>query len=205
MIIYKYYLFIIILHMSTYGTIHLILGPMYSGKTTELLRLKNRSKHIEKKTLCIKYYEDIRYGNDDLLHTHDGLHHNAITSEGKSLMSTFQKIENILDYDEIYIDEIQFYDDADIACEYIANNGNNIIACGLQSDFNRNMFKSIINLFPKCDKITILTAIDKDSKNECSFTKFIGGKDTQFNNGNELIGTTNYYIACDRKNYFKND
>ena len=176
---------------------------MYSGKTTELLRLKNRSKYINKKILTIKYYNDIRYGEDLKLTTHDGIkdidtHNDIMISNGKSLYNTIINVKDICNYDEIYIDEIQFYDDAKDVCEHLANLGIDLIICGLQGDYKRNIFKSIADLIPIAEKITHLTSLDKESKKECSYT-------CRLSNSNELelIGGTDLYIATDRANYFK--
>ena len=55
---------------SQNGRIHLIIGPMYAGKTTELLRLKKRAEIAGQKCLAIKFYKDLRY-DEDRLSTHD--------------------------------------------------------------------------------------------------------------------------------------
>lgn len=179
------------------GTIHLIIGPMWAGKTSELIRLKRRSDLIGRKTLCIKYFNDCRY-SDENINTHDGVSYPAIKSTGKSLKETIKNINNVLNYDDVFIDEIQFYDDACEICEMLANCGINVIVCGLQGDFNRNGFKSVIELLPKADKITHLTAIDKKDGNDCAFTKRLNTDEKI-----EVIGGKDIYEACNRKNYFK--
>ena len=47
-----------------------------------------------------------------------------------------------------YIDEIQFYKDADIVCEMLANMGKHVVVSGLQGDYNRQIFPNISKLFP---------------------------------------------------------
>lgn len=53
------------------GKLTMILGPMFSGKSTELIYTVNRYKHKNKKTVLVKYGEDTRYGDDDKVITHD--------------------------------------------------------------------------------------------------------------------------------------
>lgn len=178
------------------GNIHLILGPMYAGKTTELIRLINRAKIAGKKCLTIKYYKDIRY-DVEKLSTHDQLKINALISEGNSLMKTLSKVKNLTDYDCLFIDEIQFYEDAATVCDQLANEGYEVTVCGLQSNFMRKTFKVISDLLGFCDHLTHLTAIDSLTGNEASFTARLTSETQE-----ELIGGQETYLAVDRSHYF---
>jgi len=53
------------------GFIEIIFGPMFSGKSTELLRKVKRYTIAQKKCLVISYAKDNRYSNDDVVSTHD--------------------------------------------------------------------------------------------------------------------------------------
>ena len=55
---------------SPAGHIQLILGPMFSGKTTELVRRLKRYQHARLRCLVVKYKADTRY-SDDCVATHD--------------------------------------------------------------------------------------------------------------------------------------
>ena len=59
------------------GSIHLILGPMYSGKTTELLRLYRRHQIANQKCVLVKFEEDKRYDKNKVV-THDQIQYDAI-------------------------------------------------------------------------------------------------------------------------------
>lgn len=93
--------------MSHSGQIQLILGPMFSGKTTELIRRLNRFEMANHKCLVVKYSRDNRYETDattDCILTHDR----------NSYMANF-KSDNLTDiephaagYSVIGIDEGQF-------------------------------------------------------------------------------------------------
>ena len=78
------------------GTIHLIIGPMFSGKTTELIRLKTRSDIIAK-GIVIRYMQDTRFGNDEKLYTHNNYSTECIISDKDSLKNTILNIKNIDD------------------------------------------------------------------------------------------------------------
>ena len=56
--------------MNGDGEIQLIIGPMFSGKSTELLRRVRRFTHASRKCLVLKYKADTRYSADSLA-THD--------------------------------------------------------------------------------------------------------------------------------------
>ena len=53
------------------GRIEVIYGPMFSGKSSELLRLVKRFQHARKNCLVLNYLHDNRYSSDELMSTHD--------------------------------------------------------------------------------------------------------------------------------------
>ena len=179
--------------LSYTGQIHLIIGPMYSGKTTELLRLYRRHQIANQKCILIKYSDDKRFDEDKVV-SHDNLKYDAIKT---SLLSAIFHNPSILDADVICIDEIQFYTDAHIMCDMWANNGKIVIAAGLNGDYKREPFDIISQLLPKVENITFLTAICKKTSSTGAFTKRITN-DTEV----KLIGGQESYIASSRKEHF---
>jgi len=180
------------------GSIHLIFGPMFSGKTTELLRQMTRKKIANQDNILIKYSGDNRFDNVNIV-THDKItFQSTIVSIGHCLKDTVKELlEQQVVNTNIFIDEIQFFSDGAEVCDLLANNGYNVFACGLQGDYNRNIFPTIAKLIPLCEKITHLTSIDKKSGKECTNTKRICDS-----NELELIGGDDLYQAVDRYNYF---
>lgn len=57
--------------MSEEGYIEVIYGPMFSGKSSELLRKVRRFQHAKKKCLVVNYIHDNRYSAEDVMATHD--------------------------------------------------------------------------------------------------------------------------------------
>ncbi|MCJ7637940.1 MAG: hypothetical protein MUO21_10665, partial [Nitrososphaeraceae archaeon] len=112
------------------GQINLVIGSMFSEKTTNLIRRYNRYTIGGKKCLMIKYKNDTRY-DSEMVVTHDNIKINAIVCE---YLSEADKLIN--NYDVICIDEVQFYQDAYIFCDKWANEGKIIEACGLNGTFN---------------------------------------------------------------------
>lgn len=100
----------------TSGRIELIIGPMFSGKSTELLRRARVLAISDAKVLYIKFAGDTRYSNDKII-THDGLvfflsHINSITRCSSETAIPLQRLYDLgdrsNDYDVIAIDEGQF-------------------------------------------------------------------------------------------------
>lgn len=176
-------------------SIDLICGCMFSGKTSELIRLLRRDEVIEKKCIVIKYSDDLRY-NEFKVATHDGIIGNFKTLRSKSLK---QVDEIVKDYDTIGIDELQFFTDAPLMCDKWANQGKHVIACGLSGKFTRKPFNVISEMVALADRITHLSAICKHTGREAPFTyrKIIGDADEV------LIGGEDVYEAVDRETYIK--
>lgn len=179
------------------GMITMILGCMFSGKTSELLRRKRRAELAHKKCLLIKYCNDTRY-SDEKVSTHDMIMDNGVKSVGKNLELTIKSVGNINEYQEIYVDEIQFYTDGAEICDQLANNGYNVTVSALQGDTRRVMFETIIKLLPYCEQIIHLTAIDPVTGKDASFTAGLTHETEQ-----EVIGGTDKYVATDRLHYLQ--
>ena len=164
----------------TVGFFHLIIGPMFSGKTTELIRLAERASIAGHKCLAIQYHGDVkRYGANKLA-SHDQRHIKAIVSDpgDDRLQSTIDKI-NIEDYTYISIDELQFYSDGGAVCRHLANMGYMISAAGLNGDFKQEPIGCIPDAFAKADKITHITGIDKSNGLDAPFTIRTTGQEDQ--------------------------
>jgi len=185
------------------GKINLILGCMYSGKTSELLRRYQRHTFGGKKCLMIKYKNDTRYDKENMVVTHDGIKIQGIICE-----FLYEANKYVINYNVICIDEIQFYKDAHIFCDIWANFGIIIEACGLSGTFNRTQFPIISKLIPLAENITFLKAVCKDTGDDATYTNIISIPSDNINidiSNNELIGGIEKYNAVDRKTYFNNN
>ena len=177
------------------GHIHLIMGPMFSGKTTELLRIYNRFIIANKKCVLIKFKNDTRYDNKEKVVTHNK--NQADADFTCTHLGDIFKENELISADVICIDEIQFFTDADIICDIWANNGKIVIVSGLNGDYKREPFPVVSKLVSKSEKITFLTAVRKDTGNEGQFTK------RKINNNDKmLIGGEETYEAVCRNTYF---
>ena len=135
------------------GRIELILGPMFSGKSTRLIELIRKYVYKAKKTIMIKYFADKRYSEKSEVVTHDLIKYDSI--DCKNLRDSYDKIKN---YDVIGIDEGQFFPDLVEVCEELALQKKIIIIAALNGDFRMEPFPVISRIISKADKIKLLKA-----------------------------------------------
>lgn len=175
------------------GKINLILGPMFSGKTTELIRRIERYKFANRSCICLKYANDLRF-SEKLIVTH-----NKYTLEAFQTNKLFDYAEFIrhYKYEVIGIDEGQFFPDCVSFCEQMANEGKIVIVAALNGSFERKNFGDILNLIPMSENLEYLKSICMICYKKASFTKRISD-DVQL----EIIGGSEKYKSLCRKCYF---
>ena len=135
------------------GKIELILGPMFSGKSTRLIELIRKSVYKAKKSIMIKFFADQRYSEKSEVVTHDLIKYDSI--DCKNLRDSFELLKN---YDVIGIDEGQFFPDIVEVCQDLALLKKTVIVAALNGDFRIEPFPVISRLIPKADKIKLLKA-----------------------------------------------
>ena len=170
------------------GQIQVILGPMFSGKSTELMRRIRRYKIANRDCLVIKYAKDTRYNCEDCVSTHD---HQVIPAVKATRLLNLKNTQN---FSVIGVDEGQFFDDVVEFCEKMANNGKTVIVAALDGTFERKPFGSILNLIPLAENVVKLSAVCNSCFHEAAFTKRIS-KEKEV----EVIGGSDKYLAVCRK------
>ena len=185
----------------------LIIGPMFSSKTSYLLSEINKYKYITDDILVINHvYDKQRHPEliNGFLKSHDAKEYFAIMVNllqdilnDSNLHSKYEKSKIIL------IDEAQFYPDLYIFIKNELQYTKKIfIVAGLNCDINQNPFGDIHKLLPICDDIIKLSAfcmICKDST-LASFTKL--KKEKTMNSNLLLIGAEESYIPVCRHCYY---
>lgn len=139
------------------GWIEVVTGPMFAGKTEELIRRMNRLKYAKKKYLVFKPAIDTRYGGQEVI-SHSGWNHEAIN---------IHQAKEILDYvtnntEAVVIDEVNFFNkNLEIVgvIEFLAGNGIRVIVGGLDMDFRGEPFDVMKELIARAEFVTKLTAI----------------------------------------------
>ena len=112
------------------GSIEVICGSMFSGKTEELIRRMKRAQFANQKVEIFKPCIDVRYSDDKVV-SHDA---HSIPS---TPIDTPQKMLEMSDEVQVVgIDEAQFFDDSIVqVAQILANRGVRVIIAGLDTDF----------------------------------------------------------------------
>lgn len=175
------------------GKINLILGNMFSGKSSALISRCIRYQIGGKKCMLIKYGRDNRY-NETKIITHDKRY--VVDAIPCVLLCEVDYI--VKEYDVICIDEIQFFKDAHIFCNKWANLGKIVEAGGLNGKFNLESWDVINKLLPLAYDIEFNRAVCKQTGNDAIFSHRIVASEED-----ELIGGEDMYQASDRPTFFQ--
>lgn len=189
----------IISHQIQRGWIEIITGPMFSGKTEELLRRLKRAIIANKKTVIFKPAVDTRYSQDEIV-SHD---QNALKSI--VISRAIQIVEQIDNADVIGIDEAQFFNDAIVEIvQYLAFKGKRIIIAGLDMDSDGKPFGPMPKLLASAEFVTKLQAICMECGSLATHSYRISGEKEHI-----LLGAQDKYKPlcryCFHKNYHHED
>lgn len=154
------------------GSIEVVTGSMFSGKTEELIRRLKRAKIAKQNVEIFKPVVDVRYSETEVV-SHD---ENSIRS------TPVENSANILllagDVDVIGVDEAQFFDNGLIeVVTKLANNGIRVIVAGLDMDFKGVPFGPIPGLMAIADDITKVHAICVRCGNIAQFSHRLSTKE----------------------------
>jgi thymidine kinase len=194
------------------GYLEIILGSMYSGKTSRLVEIYKQCEFCNISVAVINHSIDNRY-DEELLSTHDQIKIPCIKTERLMDLWLDPKInileDNISDIlrikekfqisrsEVILINEGQFFPDLKEFVDYLLKNEKKIYICGLDGDFERKKFGQILDLIPLCDKVTKLTSLCSLCKDGTAgiFSMRLTKETEQ-----TVVGSDNYIPVC-RKCY----
>ena len=170
------------------GNLETIVGAMFAGKTSELLKRILWAKHQNKKIIVIKPSLDDRYSNEKII-THNDLSHEcyAMNDWSTTLKKfTFEKSE----VDMVFLDEIQFMDTKYTLdnVEIILSKGIDVVCAGLDQDSRGKPWETSSMLLGLSDKIVKIYGFCNVCGLEATKTyrKTEGGERTQ-------VGAANIY------------
>lgn len=178
---------------SKQSYLELIIGPMFSGKTTQLLEVYKKCKFCNIKSLVINHSFDNRY-HETMLSNHDKVMIPCIQTMELNGVWDPIKFEDI---DVILINEGQFFPDLfNVVIDMLKYNKKIYIA-GLDGDFERKKFGQILDLIPLCDKVTKLSSLCSKCRDGTHgiFSMRLTNEKMQ-----TVIGSDNYIPVC-RKCY----
>lgn len=195
------------LEMNSYtppvGSLELIIGPMYAGKSTELIRIINRFKCLDKNVLVINHSINNRYGSSSLTtHNRDSFDEciildKLVDADSEEHHDVFEKA------DVIVIEELQFFSDAyETIIDWIDTKGKCVVAAGLDGDARKLPFGDVLRLIPHAEKVRKLNALCKrcGDGTKAHFSKRIVKDEATI-----LVGSDDVYEAVCRKHFLNID
>ncbi|KAE9586505.1 hypothetical protein Lal_00044697 [Lupinus albus] len=180
------------------GEVHVIVGPMFAGKTTALLRRIKSEVDNGRNVAMLKSSKDTRYAIDSVV-SHDGIKFPCWALPDLMLFKQKFGLEAYQKLDVIGIDEAQFFEDLyDFCCNAADIDGKTVIVAGLDGDYLRRSFGSVLHIVPLADTVTKLTARCEVCGKRAFFTlRKTEQKET------ELIGGADVYMPVCRNHYVK--
>jgi len=179
-----------------HGWIEVIAGPMYSGKSEELIRRIKRVKIAKQKIQVFKPEIDDRYSKCDVV-SHAGEKQEAIS------VSSSEEILSLVDDDTmvIAIDEAQFFDEKLVdVCVHLADQNKRVICAGLDMDFRGIPFGPMPQLMAVAEFVDKIQAICMVCGNPATRTqRLIDGEPAGMDDPVVLVGAQEKYEARCRK------
>ena len=174
----------------------IIMGPMFSGKSCELIRRIRLLKVLNKKYLVIKPKIDNRYSMNAEIVTHNLDKESCVVTDKLSSINP----EN---YHTIFIDEGQFFTDLKKFTLHALEKLNiNVVITGLDGDFERKPFGQILDLIPYCNNVTKQKALCKQC-NDGTFAIFTHRLSR--NQEQVSVGTSDDYVSLCRSCYLSSN
>jgi len=179
-------------HVSISGKIEVICGPMFSGKTEELIRRVRRAQIARQKIQIFKPAIDTRYDEKDVVS------HSSQSVSAIPVKDSLDILRNLKDCTRVVaIDEVQFFDEnICVIANKLAQRGLRVICAGLDLDFRGVPFGPIPNLLALADDITKIGAI-------CTVCGALATKSYRKTKSSErvLLGESDVYEARCRTHY----
>ena len=175
------------------GSIEVVCGSMFSGKTEELIRRLKRAKIAKLRLDIFKPCIDTRYSDTEVVsHDHTTINSTPVDSSQNILLMTG-------DVDVIGIDEAQFFDDEIVKiCNDLANSGIRVIVAGLDMDFKGNPFGPMPVLMATAEYVTKVHAVCTRTGNLAHYS-FRKSDDKRL----VMLGETEEYEPLSRAAYYK--
>jgi thymidine kinase len=188
------------------GYLELIIGPMFSSKTTRLVEIYKQCKFCNISVAVINHCIDNRY-DDELLSTHDKIKIPCIKTErlfdiwtdpvdmeeNIALVPRIKDKFKVSTSEVILINEGQFFPDLEDFVKTLLEYNKKVYVCGLDGDFERKKFGQMLNLIPLCDEVHKLTSLCSLCKNG---TKGIFSMRLSSEKEQMVVGSDNYIPVC---------
>lgn len=180
----------------TQGTIEIVCGSMFSGKTEELIRLVRRAVIAKQHVQVFKPVIDNRY------HAERVTSHNGADFDAHPVAAPEDILHQLKPHTTVVaIDEVQFFQEDVVGiCEQLAEDGIRVICAGLDMDFRGVPFGPMPHLLARAEKVTKLHAICVECGLEASRTqRLIDGRPAALDDPVVMVGAAEVYEARCRR------
>jgi thymidine kinase len=176
------------------GTLEVICGPMFSGKSEELIRRLRRAKIARQSVAVFKHAFDVERSDSEEVVSHSGIRIDAYAIHNPQEVAQYAREHDIC---VIGIDEVQFFPQEIIAtiCALV-DSGRRVIVGGLDLDFRGVPFGPMPTLLAIADKITKLRAICTECGQDAHFSqRLVNGHPARFDDPIVMVGAQEAYQA----------
>jgi len=179
-------------HHYFHGSIEVVCGPMFSGKTEELIRRVKRAQIAKQRVQIFKPAIDVRYDKEDVVS------HSSQAIKAEPVDSAVDILVRLKDSTRVVaIDEIQFFDDAIITVvSKLAARGYRVICAGLDLDYRAQVFGPMGTLLAIADEVLKIHSICTVCGAPATRSQRLGKSQAQV-----LLGETDAYEARCRAHY----
>lgn len=177
-------------HNSKLGWIEVICGPMFAGKSEELIRRIKRIEYAKKKVIVFKPLIDNRYSENEVVS------HNKRKTKCYNLSTSSDVYEYISeDTYAVAFDEVQFMDEGILdVCQELADKGIRVICAGLDNDFRGEPFSIMPQLLCMAEYVTKLTAIcNVCGSNATRTQRIVNGVPASYDDPIIIVGASEAY------------
>ena len=181
------------------GRVEVIVGPMFAGKTEELLRRIRRLKYSKQTYVLLKHSLDKRYSEDRVMSHCKDSEQCIAASSSEEILSIIN--DHYSTVDVVGIDETQFFDKGIVAViDQLANRGKRVIIAGLDMDYLAKPFGCMGDILAIADHVSKIKAVCSVCGADATFSKRIIKDDNTV-----VIGGTDMYTAVCREHFLCNE
>jgi thymidine kinase len=173
------------------GWLEVVCGPMFSGKSEEMIRRLRRAEIARQRVVIFKPAIDDRYDATDVV-SHAGIRMRAVPVGGVT-----ELLEHARGYDVVGIDEAQFFEPAIVdAALALADGGARVIAAGLDQDFRRLPFGPMPDLLAHAEFVDKLQAVCHRCGGGATTTqRLVDGLPAPYSGATIVVGANEQYEA----------
>lgn len=173
------------------GWLEVICGPMFSGKSEEMIRRSRRAEIAGQRVVIFKPVIDDRYDAGDVV-SHAGARMRAVP-----ISSVSELLWRSHGFEVVGIDEVQFFDPKVVgAALELADGGARVIAAGLDQDFRRLPFGPMPELLSHAEFVDKLQAVCHHCGGPATTTqRLVDGRPAPYSGETVVVGAAEQYEA----------